>query len=133
VNDSLQGILLRLRAYAQPLAESKNITFDFKADEVIEKLILPMEIRRNLYLIAKEAINNLIKYSEASRANVHFSQDKKSIFILISENGKGFDPMAVTARNGLKNMQIRAKEIRGNISIESEIGKGSEITLRFSV
>jgi signal transduction histidine kinase len=133
VNDSLQGILLRLREYAQPLAESKNITFDFKADEAIEQLILPMEIRRNMYLIVKEAINNLIKYSEATQASVHFSQEKKSILISVSDNGKGFDPTATTSRNGLKNMQIRAKEIRGNINIESEMGKGSEITLGFSV
>lgn len=132
VNDSLQGILLRLREYAQPLAESKNITFDFKTDEAIEKMILPMEIRRNLYLIVKEAINNLIKYSEASQASVHFLQDKKRIIVTVKDNGNGFDTEMITSRNGLKNMQVRAKEIQGNISISSS-EHGSEICLSFEV
>lgn len=132
VNDSLQGIMLRLREYAQPLAESKNITFDFKADEAIEKLVLPMEVRRNLYLIVKEATNNLIKYSEASQASVHFSQDKKQIIVTVKDNGKGFDTEMLTSRNGLKNMQVRTKEIQGNISIESS-ENGSKICLSFEV
>jgi two-component system, NarL family, sensor histidine kinase UhpB len=133
VNDSLQGIMLRLREYAQPLAESKNIAFEFKADEAIENLNLPMEIRRNLYLIVKEAINNLIKYSEATKASVYFQQDKKGIVVTIKDNGKGFDTEMITTRNGLKNMQIRAKEIHGKMVIESKIGHGAEIVLSFEL
>jgi signal transduction histidine kinase len=57
MNESLQGIVLRLREYAKPLAESKNIKFEFKTDTQIEKLNLDVEVRRNLYLIVKEAIN----------------------------------------------------------------------------
>jgi two-component system, NarL family, sensor histidine kinase UhpB len=132
VNDSLQGIMLRLREYAHPLAESKNMDFEFKADESIENLNLSMEIRRNLYLIVKEAINNLIKYSEATKASVYFQQDKKGILITIKDNGKGFDTEMVTTRNGLKNMQIRAKEIHGKMVIESS-GNGSEINLWLAV
>jgi two-component system, NarL family, sensor histidine kinase UhpB len=132
VNDSLKGIILRLREYAQPLAESKNIAFELKADEAIENLNLSMEIRRNLYLIVKEAINNLIKYSEATEASVYFQQDKKGILITIKDNGKGFDNEMVTSRSGLKNMKIRAKEIHGKMVIESS-GNGSEISLSFEV
>jgi two-component system, NarL family, sensor histidine kinase UhpB len=132
VNDSLKGIMLRLREYAQPLAESKNIAFELRADEAIENLNLSMEIRRNLYLIVKEAINNLIKYSEATEASVYFQQDKKGIVVTIKDNGKGFDNDIVTTRNGLKNMKIRAKEIHGKMVIESS-GNGSEITLALAL
>jgi two-component system, NarL family, sensor histidine kinase UhpB len=132
VNDSLKGIMLRLREYAQPLAESKNIALELKADEAIENLNLSMEIRRNLYLIVKEAINNLIKYSEATEASVYFQQDKKGIVVTIKDNGKGFDNEMITTRNGLKNMKIRAKEIDGKMMIESS-GNGSEIVLWLAV
>ncbi|RYU96224.1 tetratricopeptide repeat-containing sensor histidine kinase [Emticicia agri] len=133
VHDSLQGILLRLREYALPLAESKNISFDFKVDEDIENLALPMEIRRNLYLIIKEAINNLIKYSEASKANVHFVKDKKDISVTVEDNGKGFDTLASTTRNGLKNMKLRAAEMGAKIDILSNPQSGSLIKLSFSI
>jgi two-component system, NarL family, sensor histidine kinase UhpB len=132
VNDSLKGIMLRLREYAQPLAESKNIAFELRADEAIENLNLSMEIRRNLYLIVKEAINNLIKYSDATEASVYFQQDKKGIIVTIKDNGKGFDNDIVTTRNGLKNMKIRAKEIHGKMVIESS-ENGSEITLALAL
>lgn len=133
VNDSLQGILLRLREYALPLTESKNITFDFKVEEGIEHLTLPMEVRRNLYLIIKEAINNLVKYSEANQASVHFAKDKKDILVTVKDNGKGFDTLLNTTRNGLKNMKLRASEIGARIDILSSPESGSSIRLSFSI
>ncbi len=133
VNDSLQGILLRLREYALPLAESKNMSFEFHSDKDIEQLMLPMEIRRNLYLISKEAINNLIKYSEATQAALSFSRTRKVMQVIISDNGKGFDWAANTSRNGLKNMKIRAEEIGGKLDVESSPGEGSRITLSFAL
>ena len=133
VNDSLQGILLRLREYALPLAESKNMSFEFHSDKDIEQLMLPMEIRRNLYLISKEAINNLIKYSEATQAALSFSRTRKVMQVIISDNGKGFDWAANTSRNGLKNMKIRAEEIGGKLDVESSPGEGSRITLSFGL
>jgi signal transduction histidine kinase len=133
VNDSLQGILLRLREYALPLAESKNIDFEFKVEGEIEQLALTMEVRRNLYLIIKEAINNLVKYSDASKAGVYFAKDKKEIKVVIKDNGKGFDTQAETARNGIKNMKLRALEINAAINIVSSLDSGSAINLSFTI
>lgn len=133
VHDSLQGILLRLREYALPLAESKNIAFEFKVDDGIEHLALPMEIRRNLYLIIKEAVNNLIKYSEANQASVHITKDKKDISITVHDNGKGFDTLANNSRNGLKNMKLRASEIGAKMDILSSPQSGTSIKLSFSI
>jgi two-component system, NarL family, sensor histidine kinase UhpB len=129
MNDSLQGIILRLKEYAQPLAVSKNIKFEMKADAEIEKLNLDVEVRRNLYLIVKEAINNLMKYSEATEASVHFNKDKKNLLVKIVDNGKGFDNEQITTRNGLKNMQARAAEIKGNLKFETQKDAGSKLTL----
>ncbi len=129
MNDSLQGIILRLKEYAQPLAESKNMKFDLKTDDHIEKLNLESEIRRNLYLIVKEAINNLMKYAHATQASIHFFKDKKNLVVHIIDNGQGFDSEEVTSRNGLKNMQTRAIEINGNLTFETHKNVGSKLTL----
>lgn len=133
VHDSLHGILLRLREYALPLAESKNIAFEFKAEEDIEQLALTMEVRRNLYLIIKEAINNLLKYSEANQASVYFAKDKKELSITVQDNGKGFDTHAESARNGIRNMKLRAAEMNAMIDIVSSKDAGTSIKLSFSI
>lgn len=129
MNDSLQGIILRLREYAQPLAESKSMKFEIKADTNIEKTKLETEVRRNLYLIVKEAVNNLMKYSEATEANVKFSQERNKLLVTIQDNGKGFDYELVTNRNGLKNMYGRATVINGSLAFETSLGNGSTLTL----
>lgn len=130
INDSLQGIIMRLREFGQPLAESKGIKFELKADALIEKLNLDIEVRRNLYLIVKEAINNLMKYSDATEASVHFSRDKKNLIVNVSDNGKGFDSEQNTPRNGLKNMQIRASKIKSNLVFDTNENKGSTLILK---
>ncbi|MCP9766436.1 hypothetical protein EGI22_00860 [Lacihabitans sp. LS3-19] len=129
MNDSLQGIILRLKEYAQPLADSKNIKFELKVEEGFDKIKLETEVRRNLYLIVKEAINNLMKHSYATEASVIFIQEKKNLCVKIIDNGKGFDNEQFTSRNGLKNMQTRASEINGKLSFESSKENGSSLSL----
>ncbi|WP_461044898.1 sensor histidine kinase, partial [Spirosoma harenae] len=88
-NDSLQRIALRLQEYAQPLMESKQIQFSFQIDAALEEMPISMEVRRSLYLIGKEAINNLVKYSHASKATVKFERKEKHLQVLIEDNGRG--------------------------------------------
>ena len=118
-----------MRSFAYELLGAKNIEFEFSADESISKLKLPMNIRKNLYLIFKEAANNMAKYSEASRAEFSFNYSKNKLLLLIRDNGKGFDTSLQTQGNGLKNMLNRAKEIGATLTIESESGSGTRIEL----
>ncbi len=133
VNDSLQGIMVRLREYIHSLGEARNIAIDFRADEGVEEMVLPMEVCRNLYLIVKEALNNLVKHSGACEAAVLLTRAKNTVTVSISDNGRGFDPGQATARNGLRNMQIRAAEAGGYLDVVSEPGKGSRIKFSFPV
>ena len=66
---------MRLKTYQA----SKNIKFELKVEEGFDKIKLETEVRRNLYLIVKEAINNLMKHSYATEASVIFIQEKKKI------------------------------------------------------
>ena len=129
-NDKFMNMGLRIREYAIPLFESRNISFTFNYPDELTSLPLPMWIRRNLYLIAKEAINNLVKYSGCNRASVSFRQDSAFLIMEICDNGKGFDPGLRTSRNGILNMRERAQKIRGEFEIRSAPGQGTLIFLR---
>ena len=72
---------------------------------------LPMGIRRNIYLIFKEALNNMIKYSNATRASVKMLHENRNVILLISDNGIGFDNTVSYNGNGISNMLQRAEEI----------------------
>ncbi len=132
-NDSLPQMILRLKAYATPLAESKNIQLDFQSPLDINSIALSMEIRRNIYLITKEAINNLVKYSNATLASIRFQKEGKMLDIQIVDNGIGFDVTRFSDRNGLRNMQERAKEMKAQINIQSAKNEGTQIYLKVPI
>ena len=128
-NDQFEKIILRMKSFAYELLGAKKIDFEFDTDDYVSKLKLPMDVRKNLFLIFKEATNNMVKYAEASKASFSISGNKIKLIMLIRDNGKGFDVNKESQGNGLKNMKKRAQEIGANLLIESEIGTGT--TLQF--
>jgi signal transduction histidine kinase len=128
-NDNFEKIILRMRSFAFELLGAKNIDFEFNADESLSTLKLPMELRKNLYLIFKEATNNIVKYSHADSAIFSLTRSKNILTLLIRDNGKGFDITQETVGNGLKNMKNRAMEMGATFLIESEPGRGTTIQL----
>lgn len=128
VHDNLQGIILRIREFSAPLAESAGFTFEINADPEIGQLNLPADVRRNLYLIIKEAVNNLAKYSGATQAELRFERQKNILRVTVQDNGRGFDPSLISGRNGLKNMKSRAEEIGARLDLRSS-ASGTVITL----
>jgi two-component system sensor histidine kinase UhpB len=129
-NDSLLRIALRLQEYAQPLMDSQHIVFSFATDPSLDSLSVSMEVRRSLYLISKEAITNLVKYSGASEATIRFDREGDQLSVLIEDNGQGFDPSRVTNRNGQQNMQQRAEAMGGTLRVLSTPGQGTKLHLR---
>lgn len=128
-NDSFHRIALRLQEYALPLMESRNIQFSLVSDPALDELPVSMEVRRHLFLIGKEAINNLVKYSQATRATVRFEHDRGKIAVLIEDNGQGFDTEQPTTRNGQASMQQRADAIGGALTVQSAVGDGTRLKL----
>lgn len=131
-NDKFQNLALRIREYAIPLFEMKDIGFSIVTPEEMNDLSLTMDVRRNVFLIAKEAVNNLVKYSECTQASIEFGFAHNTLNMTVKDNGKGFDMEKInTSRNGLKNMKRRAEQIQGSLKIISEIARGTDIS--FSV
>ena len=132
-NDQFEKIILRMRSFAYELLGAKQIDFEFVADEDVAKMKLPMDVRKNLYLIFKEATNNMVKYSEANRAFFEVKREGNDLTMLIRDNGKGFDINQPKQGNGIINMRKRAGEMEAVISIDSLPEEGTTIQLKVAV
>ena len=132
-NDEFDKVIMRMREFAFELLGTKAIDFEFDAGDDIAKINLSMEARKNLYLIFKEATNNMVKYSEAKRAKFALKGEKDKLMMVISDNGKGFDATKESRGNGLVNMKKRAVEMGAQLFIDSTPGRGTTIRLDLAV
>ncbi|HLG33512.1 MAG TPA: tetratricopeptide repeat protein [Bacteroidia bacterium] len=132
-NDSFEEIILRLRSLTYNLLRAKNIEHTFRADESLNDMKLSMEVRRNFYLIFKEALNNLVKYSNASRVFISLTHENNLITLTLRDNGIGFDVKQSSTGNGLLSMKSRAEEMKAELKIESESGSGTNVELKLKV
>ncbi len=131
-NDNFENIILHMRAFGGELLAGKDIALHFKADSGLINIILSMEMRKSFFLVYKEALNNAYKYSSAKNVNVEISKTNHTLKLLVEDDGVGFnmnEDRLKTGGNGLKNMNTRTDELNGNISITSEIGKGTKVSL----
>ncbi len=124
--DNLDDLMIRMREFAIPLLEAKDIQFDLQMNAV-EGVKPSMEIKRNIYLIFKEAIFNVVRHSSCSKVYVRVMFAPKSFDILVSDNGKGFNENHLNNRNGLRNMRKRASLSNAELIITSESGTGTSI------
>jgi two-component system sensor histidine kinase UhpB len=130
-NDSFEQIILRLRSLTFNLLRAKNIEHTFRVDESLNSMKLSMEQRRNFYLIFKEILNNLVKYSNASLVKISLIQENNFIVLHIHDNGIGFDAKKAYTGNGLLSMNTRAEEMKAVLKVESEKGSGTNIELKW--
>jgi len=128
-NDKLKDMVTRMREYLSHSLEPKNITINFKAEERLMGESLPMEQRRDLLLIFKEAINNIAKYSQCQMTNISLDRQNGNIRLFIEDDGIGFDVNRQTTSNGIRNMHRRAELMKGAIHIDSKAGSGTRIEL----
>lgn len=131
--DTIGEAFPRMLHYASELLEAKNIELHVEMSSAIEQVKLSMQERRDLYLIFKEAVNNLAKYSGASKVKIQFQLPDQVLTMIIADNGTGFDTSIPYASNGLKNMQERAKRHQWKLRIASAPGNGTTITLEAPV
>ena len=116
--DKVQDVIIRMREFAIPLLEAKDIQFSFSIEGNTD-LAIPMNLRRNAFLIFKEAIYNVIKHAEADKVRIEVRIEHNRFIMIITDNGKGFNPQSPTQRNGVKNMHSRAETVNGTIQFNS--------------
>jgi signal transduction histidine kinase len=131
--DGLNMLINRLEDYASKMASIKKMRVNVTVSPQMEQVELNIDVRRNLYLFCKEAINNAVKYSGAHELRLTVVLDKGLLEFIVSDDGVGFNPAETTVGNGLKNMQARAAAIQGVYQINSEKGKGTSVALSIPV
>ncbi|RZK12047.1 MAG: tetratricopeptide repeat protein [Flavobacterium sp.] len=107
----------------------ENIDFNFVIDDQLNQEKLSSVVGMNIYRTIQEAVNNAIKYSDASEITINVANLENLIVIAVSDNGKGFDFETTEIGNGLHNMQKRIEDIGGIFNVSSEISKGTNIKI----
>jgi ligand-binding sensor domain-containing protein len=139
-NDHLYGIIDRIKAYGMPLCEARDIHFQVIVDPKLLLIALDMKVRKNLYLILKESLNNAVKYAECQKILLEIVLTGKHLHFTLSDNGKGFCQTSVNEQitkslsgNGLENLKMRAEELSATLKITSKLNKGTTISLILQV
>lgn len=141
--DDLSHVMTRTRQFASDVLDSQNIAWQFTAPHEIEKTKLDPDERRHLYLILKEAINNIARHANCRNVAINLSIQGHQLLAEIRDDGQGFipQPMGTTVAvlpksrggNGLGNMQARAAELGGQLKIDSARGKGTRLSLSIPI
>ena len=113
--DSMTDLIGRMREFGSSVLEPKGIAFYFNAPEQVVARELSVDVKKNLYLIFKEAVNNAAKHAGAQRVFVDVAMNGRSLHVQVEDDGKGMGvdriPSNSPGGNGLRNMKARADEI----------------------
>lgn len=131
--DSLQKLVTRLEEYATDMAAIKNMQVKISVPGKNAEISLPVESRRNIYLFCKEAINNAVKYSNATLLEVAIKEVDGKLEFSVSDNGIGFDVVMVRRGNGMENMQKRANVIGAKLTVQSKENEGASVSLQCKI
>jgi signal transduction histidine kinase len=125
------GLALAVRS----LAESYAGRFDVQIEQDIDDDLsdYPIEVQQCVYRIAEEALANVANHAQAQRAWVSLRRDDGQLQLIVRDDGRGFDPGIPGDEDhyGLLGMQERAEMIGGSLAIESQIGKGTQISFSY--
>jgi signal transduction histidine kinase/ligand-binding sensor domain-containing protein len=133
-HDELSDVVARMRAFAQPLCETRDIELKVDIPPGLLTRKLGMTGRKNLYLVFKEALNNAVKHAHCDRINVTMREEGDDLVLRVTDNGRGMaasNGEAAMGGNGLDNMRKRASELKGAALCRAVPGGGTEVLLRF--
>jgi ligand-binding sensor domain-containing protein/two-component sensor histidine kinase len=128
--DYLSDVTQRMRRFASDVFTAREIQFSFSAPDPQLKLRLGADVRREVFLIFKESVNNAIRHSECTRADIEFLVRDGWLELSVRDNGKGFDVYHRSEGNGLSSMKQRAAKLCGALEIRSSGGRGTTVILR---
>lgn len=124
------GLVAALEWMADKLITEDKINADVQLD--MQRQDLPHEVQLVLFRIGQEALLNVKRHAEASKVVIRLESEARKIRLIIADNGKGLAQLGISdlstrGKLGLMGMQERAQLLRGTLSIESELGKGTAI------
>ncbi len=124
---TLGDLAQRLRETAASMLAA--VPHEFTVDPAVQGRALPLEFKRQVLLVFKEALHNLMRHASAGRAVVRVGGDATQFTLELEDDGRGFDPVAPVSGAGLTGMKQRAATLGGRLEIESKPGAGTRLRL----
>jgi signal transduction histidine kinase/streptogramin lyase len=121
----------RMRRLASDLLPARGIEFDFQLGDAARDPRLGAEVRRETFLIFKEALNNAVRHSGCARIAIDLRLEDGWLKLAVSDDGRGLDPATVVDGHGLSSMRRRAERLGGTLEVAS--GPGTRIAMRVPV
>lgn len=121
-NDKFGDLLDRMQDYATNVLVHQDIEVTYHFTGIDSEKVMSLEIRQNLYLIFKEAVNNAAKHSRASSMEVTLRLSDGQFTMVIADNGIGLPESVRSGGHGLKNMRMRAARIKADIEFIQDNG-----------
>jgi len=131
-NDSLGNMIAYIRSYSLEYFENTGINCRISVPENLPNIEVIGKIRRNVFLVVKEALNNILKHAKATEVEITLVRKEDELFLYIQDNGVGINLDALRQfGNGLKNMKKRMADVNVNFTIEKK--NGTLVTLHRKV
>ncbi len=127
------GLEASLGGFCREIANAHGLKVQFEAKNIPR--ILPEDVSLCVYRIAQESLQNVVKHSYASIASVTIERKGDDIRLVVSDNGRGFDPEAGRSQEslGLISMEERIRVVKGQLNVISVIGSGTEVCVHVPV
>jgi ligand-binding sensor domain-containing protein/signal transduction histidine kinase len=137
-HDNLSNVVFRVRQFASDILEPQQIKLDFRASSELDKVKLDPEQRRHLFLIFKEALNNIARHADCRSVLVEITVRHTGLTATVRDDGRGFKSTSPQdtptdgrgGGHGLENMHLRATELGGYLTVDSGLSRGTALTLR---
>jgi len=131
--DSLLDLVRRMRRHAEEIFTTRDIGLEFRTPGADDHLKLGVDVRRDFFLIFKEAVNNVARHSRCTKVEIDLRADGSELLLQVSDNGAGFDPSEESEGQGLMSMRRRAQARGGSLEIDSRPGGGTTTTCRLPI
>jgi signal transduction histidine kinase/ligand-binding sensor domain-containing protein len=129
-HESLADLIVRMRRHAEEVFTLRDIDLTFNAPDAHDAIRLRMDVRRDLLLIFKEAVNNTVRHSRCSRVSVDLSRQGSHLVLSVADDGVGFDTSRESTGQGLASLRRRADRMNGTLHIRSGQRAGTTVTLQ---
>ena len=127
--NTLQSFADYLSSSAKEFLAASGVTCRFKIPIEFDAVALSGQIRHNLFLAAREALNNAVRHARATEVELRITPVDNQLEIAIADNGCGFDVLTVQCGNGLANLRERLDGLGGRCDIETQPGRGTTVKL----
>ena len=129
-NDTLEGLVNYLCKYAQDYLTVAGVRYRLELPPQLPAVEIPPDVRHNVFLVAKEAITNIVRHARAQAAWIRLKLEPRRFLLEIEDDGRGLSGADLQkGRNGLRNMRKRMEDVGGELEIAPGTAAGVRVRM----